>query len=128
MISTVAHTPKRSAKRTVMSWMLVATVFGTTAAACGSDTKTTTTTVASGTGATTAPVAGANADVEAFCTSAADLGKQLKDAMANPTGADVAGITAKATELAAKAAALSSANPSDVARINECAAKLNPAG
>ena len=115
-----------STKRTVIGWMLVATVFGTTAAACSSDSKTPSTTAA-GSGVTAAPTGG-NADVEAFCTSAEDLGKQLKAAIANPSGADVAGITAKATELATKAVALSAANPSDTARINECAAKLNPTG
>jgi len=120
-------------KRTMMSWMLVATVFATTAAACGSDDDKTPSTTQAANGGTDTTAAsngdsGSNADVEAFCTSAADLGQKLKDAMANPAGADVAAITAQATDLASKAAALSSAHPEDVDRINECAAKLNPTG
>jgi len=72
------------------------------------------------------PGGDASGDVEAFCTSAEELGQQLKDAMANPAGADVAAITAQATELSNQAQALIAASPEAAARISECLSKLNP--
>jgi hypothetical protein len=117
-------------KRTMMSWMLVATVFATTAAACGSDDEDKTpTTEAAETDSTEASGDegdGGSAEVDAYCTQAEELGQQLKDAMANPTGADVAAITADAQELTAAAAALATANPDDAARITECSQLLAP--
>lgn len=112
-------------KRTMMSWMLVASVFATTAAACGSDD-------AKPTAPTAAPAAdgesGTSAEVTDYCTKATELGQQLKNAMADPASADAAGITAKAAELSTSAAALIAANPNDSAKINECLVKLNPTG
>jgi len=72
------------------------------------------------------PGGDASGDVEAFCTAAEQLGQQLKDAIANPTGADVAAITAKAQELSAQAQALLTSHPEASARISECISKLNP--
>jgi len=86
-----------------------------------------------GPGATPTTVAGApdgapSAAVEEFCANAEALGQQLKDAIANPASADVAAITAQATELSTQAQQLITANPADAARISECVTKLNPTG
>ena len=50
---------------------------------------------------------------------------QLQAAIDDPTSADAAEITQQASELSASAAQLTSANPDDVDRINECAALLS---
>ena len=89
-------------KRTMMSWMLVATVFATTAAACGSDDdkKTPTTEADSGSDSTEAPSGDSgNAEVDAFCQSAKDLAAEYKKFMADPTSGDATALSNQATEL-----------------------------
>ena len=115
------------ATKKVMSWMLVATVFAGTAAACGSDAKKTTTTAAAG-GDTAGGGASANPEVTAFCVSVEDLTAKLKEVMADPTkAADLAALTASAAELSTKAAALISASPADAAAVNVCVTKMSTA-
>ena len=133
---------RKMISRTMLS-LVAATALSTTAVACGSDDdekETPTTQADSGTDTTAAGAdtestqAGggdgetSNAEVEEFCETAEELGEQLEDAMANPTGADVASITSQAQELSAQAAQLSTANPEQAERITECAQALNPAG
>lgn len=107
-------------KRTMMSWMLVATVFATTAAACGSDDDTKTPTTEAGDGA--------SAEVAAFCQSAKDLGAEFKKVMADPTSGDAAALTSKATELGTKAASLTaSATAADSTKIQVCLQEMSTA-
>lgn len=70
---------------------------------------------------------GGNADVEAYCTSAEELADEFAKLMADPASGDVAAVTAAATELTQKAAALVSAHAEDAARINECTEKMTTA-
>ncbi|MFN8024755.1 MAG: hypothetical protein U0Q03_24710 [Acidimicrobiales bacterium] len=70
---------------------------------------------------------GTNPDVEAYCSSAEDLADEFQKLMADPASGDVAAVTAAATELTQKAAALVSAHAEDTARINECTEKLTTA-
>jgi hypothetical protein len=116
------------ATKNLMSWMLVATVFAGTATACSSDAKKPATTAAPA--ATTAGGGGgasANPDVAAFCTSADELAAEFKKVMADPASGDVTGLTAKATDLSAKAATLTSASPADAAAISACLQKMSTA-
>lgn len=116
--------------RKFLGLMLVGLLFAGTAAACSSDDDsgdsgdTTETTAASDSGDTGGD-ASSNPDVEEFCQQAEELGQQLQDAIDDPTSADAAEITQQASELSASAAELTSANPDDVDRINECAAQLS---
>lgn len=119
--------------RKFFAFLLVGLLFAGTAAACSSDDdsdsgNTTETTAAdSGSTDTTAASgdASSNPDVEEFCQQAEELGQQLQDAINDPTSADAAEITQQASELSASAAQLTSANPDDVDRINECAQALS---
>lgn len=115
-------------KRTVMSWMLVATVFATTAAACGSDDdkKPATTAAESGTDATDAPSSG-NADVDAFCTKTEELAAEYKKFMADPTSGDGAALAAKAQELTTASQGLISANSADASKISACLQAMSTA-
>ena len=114
--------------RRVLGFLLVGLLFTGTAAACssdddGGDSDTTETTAAdSGDSGDSGDASG---DVEAFCDDAAELGEQLQAAIDDPTSADAAEITQQAADLSASAAELTSANPDDVDRINECAAYLS---
>ena len=116
--------------RKFLAFLLVGLLFAGTAAACSSDDDsgdsgdTTETTAASDSGGTGGD-ASSNPDVEEFCQQAEELGQQLQDAIDDPTSADAAAITQQASELSASAAELTSANPDDVDRINECAAQLS---
>ena len=65
-----------------------------------------------------------NADVQAYCDQAAKVADELKKVMADPTSGDVAALTTQANDLVAAAAALVTASPDDVDRINECSAKI----
>ncbi|MBL8775550.1 MAG: hypothetical protein JNK12_06460 [Acidimicrobiales bacterium] len=114
--------------RKFLGLMLVGLLFAGTAAACssdddGGDSGDTTETTAADSG--DSGDASSNPDVEEFCTQAEDLGEQLQAAVDDPTSADAAEITQQASELSAAAAELTSANPDDVDRINECAALLS---
>ena len=114
--------------RKFLGLMLVGLLFAGTAAACssdddGGDSGDTTETTAADSG--DSGDASSNPDVEEFCTQAAELGEQLQAAIDDPTSADAAEITQQASELSASAAELTSANPDDVDRINECAAELS---
>ncbi len=119
------------ASKKAMSWMLVATVFVSTAAACsdGSSTSKTAAVAAGDTADTTAGDAGtsANPDVAAFCKSADDLAEQFKKVMADPASGDVAALSATATELSTKAATLSSASPADATAVSACLQKMSTA-
>ncbi len=114
--------------RKFLGLILVGLLFAGTAAACSSDDDsgdsgdTTETTAADSGGSGDAS---SNPDVEEFCQQAEELGQQLQDAVDDPTSADAAEITQQASELSASAAQLTSANPDDVDRINECAAQLS---
>ena len=112
--------------RRVLGFLMVGLLFAGTAAACssdddGGDDTTETTAADSGDSGDSGDAGG---DVEAFCSDAADLGEQLQAAIDDPTSADAASITEDASALSASAAELTSANPDDVDRINECAAYL----
>ena len=115
--------------RKLFAFLLVGLLFAGTAAACSSDDDsgdsgdTTETTAATDRG--DSGDASSNPDVEEFCTQAEELGQQLQDAIDDPTSADAAEITQQASELSASAAELTSANPDDVDRINECAQALS---
>lgn len=114
--------------RKFLGLMLVGLLFAGTAAACssdddGGDSGDTTETTAADSG--DSGDASSNPDVEEFCTQAEELGEQLQAAVDDPTSADAAEITQQASELSASAAELTSANPDDVDRINECAALLS---
>ena len=114
--------------RKFFAFLLVGLLFAGTAAACSSDDggdggDTTETTAAADSG--DSGDASSNPDVEEFCTQAEELGEQLQAAIDDPTSADAAEITQQASELSASAAELTSANPDDVDRINECAALLS---
>ncbi len=114
--------------RKFFAFLLVGLLFAGTAAACSSDDDggdsgdTTETTAATDSGDSGAS---SNPDVEEFCQQAEELGQQLQDAIDDPTSADAAEITQQASELSASAADLTSANPDDVDRINECAQALS---
>ncbi|HQZ32843.1 MAG TPA: hypothetical protein PK020_00390 [Ilumatobacteraceae bacterium] len=120
-----------------MSWMLVATVFVSSAAACSDDAKTVKTTAAPAadagdTGNTTAAPAGdagtsSNPDVVAFCKSADDLADQFKKVMADPASGDITALSATATDLSTKAATLSSSSPADANAISACLQKMSTA-
>jgi hypothetical protein len=97
--------------------MLVLGLLFGGAAACGDDDD-------GGSDSTEAPAEGASDDVEDYCTEAEDLGQQLQDAADDPTGADAQEIQQQASELAAEAQDLITANPDDVDRINECSEAL----
>ena len=89
------------ASKKAMSWMLVATVFVSTAAACSDDSSTPKVTAAPA-GDTVAPGdagTSANPEVAAFCKSADELAVEFKKVMADPASGDVTALTAKATEL-----------------------------
>lgn len=115
---------------------LVSAAFAGVIAACGSDggsdtadtTVRATTEVAAenGEGAGSGETS-ANPDVVAYCESADELATELKEVMADPANADVATVTAKATDLTAKAADLISASPADMDEINACSARLTEA-
>ena len=108
--------------------MLVATVFASAGAACSSDAKKSTTTAAPG--ATAAPGGGgasANPDVTAFCDAADKLAADFKKVMADPASGDMAALTASATDLSAKGAALISASPAEAAAVNACVTKMTTA-
>lgn len=114
--------------RKFLGLILVGLLFAGTAAACssdddGGDSGDTTETTAADSG--DSGDASSNPDVEEFCQQAEELGQQLQDAVDDPTSADAAEITQQASELSASAAELTSANPDDVDRINECAAQLS---
>jgi len=124
-------------KKHLARWLIITTVFAATAA-CSSDSKSTSTTEAAkvttgeaGTATTAASGdasgSSSNPDVKAFCDSADVLATELKKVLADPTNADAASVTAKATDLSTKAAQLISASPSDAAAINVCAEKLTKA-
>ncbi len=110
-----------------MSWMLVATAFVSTAAACSDDAKTVKTTVAPAGDAGTDAGASSNPDVVAFCKSADELAAEFKKVMADPASGDVAALTASATDLSTKAATLSSASPADANAISACLTKMSTA-
>jgi hypothetical protein len=123
-----------SASKKLMTWMLVATVFGTTAAACGSDDDSTSdakaaTTVAADTPADTAggDVASGNPEVTAFCEAADKVAEEFKKVMADPASGDVAALTASATELTTKATALSASSPADANAISACLQNMSTA-
>ena len=65
-----------------------------------------------------------NAEVDEYCQQAEELAEELKKVMADPTSGDVAALTTQANDLVAAAAALVTASPDDVDRINECSAKI----
>ena len=117
--------------RKFLGLILVGLLFAGTAAACSSDDDsgdsgdTTETTAADSGDSGDSGDASSNPDVEEFCTQAEELGEQLQAAIDDPTSADAAEITQQASELSASAAELTSANPDDVDRINECAALLS---
>jgi hypothetical protein len=123
------------ASKKALSWMLVATVFVSTAAACSDDDSSSssakTTAADAGDTSDTTAAAGdtgsSNPDVVAFCKSADELAQQFKDVMADPTKGDVTALTATATELSTKAATLSSASPADATAISECLQKMSTA-
>lgn len=119
------------ASKKLMSWMLVATVFGASAAACSDDDKKSETTVAATAapadttgGATDATTAGgsasSNPDVVAFCDAANQLAEDYKKVMADPASGDIGALTASATDLTTKATALSSSSPADAEAISAC--------
>ncbi len=123
-----------------LSWMLVATAFVSTAAACSDDASTAKTTVAPAgdtvapagdTADTTAAPAGdagsSNPDVVAFCKSADDLAAQFKKVMADPASGDVTALSATATDLSTKAATLASSSPADANAISACLTKMSTA-
>ncbi len=117
-----------------LSWMLVATAFVSTAAACGDDSSTAKTTVAQAadTAKTTVAAAGdagtsSNPDVVAFCKSADDLAAQFKKVMADPASGDITALSATATDLSTKAATLSSSSPADATAISDCLTKMSTA-
>ncbi len=113
------------ASKKVLSWMLVATVFASTGAACSSDAKKSTTTAPAG---TAAPGGGsANADVTAFCAAADKLAADFKKVMADPASGDITALTASAADLSKKAAALISATPAEAASVNACTTKMSTA-
>lgn len=116
--------------RKFFAFLLVGLLFAGTAAACssdddGGDSGDTTETTAAADDSGDSGDASSNPDVEEFCTQAEELGQQLQDAIDDPTSADAAEITQQASELSASAAELTSANPDDVDRINECAQALS---
>jgi len=123
------------ASKNAMSWMLVATVFVSTAAACSDDNSKAKTTVAADAGDTantTAADAGdtgtsANPEVTAFCKTADELAVEFKKVMADPASGDVTALTATATELSTKAATLASASPADATAISDCLTKMSTA-
>jgi len=122
------------ASKKAMSWMLVATVFVSTAAACSDDSSTAKTTVADAGGDTADTTAGAgdagtssNPDVVAFCKSADELAVEFKKVMADPASGNVTALTATATELSTQAGTLSSASPADATAISECLQKMSAA-
>jgi len=120
------------ASKKAMSWMLVATVFVSTAAACSDGSSTAKTTVAADAGDTADTTAGdtgtsANPEVAAFCKSADELAVEFKKVMADPTSGDVTALTATATELSTKAATLASASPADATAISDCLTKMSTA-
>jgi len=123
------------ASKKAMSWMLVATVFVSTAAACGDDDSSTAkTTIAADAGDTADTTAAAgdagastNPDVAAFCKSADELGVEFKKVMADPASGDVTALSAKATELSTQAATLSSSSPADATAISDCLTKMSTA-
>lgn len=104
--------------RKFLSLVLVGLVFAGTMVACSSDDSdsgdTTETTADAGGDASSNPA------VDEYCEQAEELGQQLEDARDNPEGADATEITRQASALAASAAELTSANPDDADRINEC--------
>ena len=109
--------------RKFLGLLLVGLLFAGTAAACSSDddgdSGDTTETTAAGGGASSNP------EVDEYCAQAEELGQQLRDAKDDPSSADAAEITQRASALAASAADLTTANPDDVDRINECSALLS---
>ena len=120
------------ASKKALSWMLVATAFVSTAAACGDDDSSSakTTVAAAGDTETTAAAGdstSANPEVAAFCKSADELAEQFKKVMADPASGDVAALSATATELSTKAATLSSASPADAQVISDCLTKMSTA-
>ena len=120
-----------NASKKAMSWMLVATVFVSTAAACSDDSSTSKPAVAGAPADTTAGAGdagtSANPDVAAFCKSADELAVEFKKVMADPASGDVTALSATATELSTKAATLSAASPADATAISECLKKMSTA-
>jgi ABC-type glycerol-3-phosphate transport system substrate-binding protein len=121
------------ASKKLMSWMLVATVFATTAAACSSDSDSKSdspaaTTVAGGdTPTTVAGGTSGNAEVTAFCDAAKKLGEDYKKVMADPTSGDIGKLTTDATALTTQAATLSAASPADANTISACLQEMSTA-
>jgi hypothetical protein len=116
--------------KALLKWGMVATMSLGTMAACSSSSKPAVTTKAPATSATTAAGGAAggsgSAAIDAFCAQAADLGKQLKAIIANPSSGNLATVQAAATKLVTDSQALITANPSDAAKISACAAEANP--
>jgi len=122
------------ASKKAISWMLVATVFVSTAAACTDDNSTSKTTAAADADGTADTTAGAgdagtsaNPEVAAFCKSADELAVEFNKVMADPASGDVAALTATATELTTKATALASTSPADATAISDCLTKMSTA-
>ena len=122
---------RKPTMKKILGWTVAAVVSLGGVAACGSDSKSSSTTKATTAentnGSTETGTGSGNAAVDAFCKQADDLAVKLKAVLADPASADAAAVTASAAKLTTDAAALAGSNPSDVDKINACTKKLTDA-